>query len=206
MNNKKVVVAASGKGRSLSNLIEFQKKWNTYEICGLIVSDHSCGAAAIAEKHAIPVYSGPIEDNLIVSEGLNAWLLDIKAHWIALAGYIKKFPVVFRESPEISKRMINIHPSLLPRFSGKGMYGMQVHEAVYQAKAKETGATIHYVNKNYDEGTVISQIKVPIKESDSVKEIASRVFQAECVLYPKTLTMLIQQKLPLKHNRIYELK
>lgn len=100
-----------------------------------------------------------------------------------LAGWVKKLDV----PDEWMGRVINIHPSLLPAFGGKGMYGHHVHEAVKAAGVKESGCTVHYVDNEYDHGTIIEQRKVPVHESDTPETIAARVFEEEKILYPKVI-------------------
>ena len=201
-----VIIAACGQGRSLSNFLKYQDKWQQFKISGLISSKLHCGAIEIANTHGIPVYKDTISQNQTAHPALEEWLIKQGAEWIALAGFIKKFPTLFPKNPCLRQRIINIHPSLLPLFSGQGMYGHHVHQAVYEAKLKETGATVHYVNEHYDEGAIISQIKVPIEPFDSIDIISRNVFRAECLLYPHTLSLLIQGTLPLANNKIYNCK
>jgi len=108
------------------------------------------------------------------------------ARLVCLAGYLQllRIPEDFRE------RVINIHPSLLPAFGGKGMYGHHVHEAVVKARAKTSGCTVHYVDDQYDHGEVIAQRAVPVEEGDTAESLAARVFEAECELYPEVISRL----------------
>lgn len=108
---------------------------------------------------------------------------------IVLAGYLKKIPeeIVAR----YSRRIINIHPALLPKYGGKGWYGMRVHRAVIENGEKESGCTVHYVTNAYDEGPVIAQVKVPVYENDTVETLARRVQRQEHILYPKVVRFLL---------------
>ncbi|RME77257.1 phosphoribosylglycinamide formyltransferase [Candidatus Woesearchaeota archaeon] len=104
---------------------------------------------------------------------------------VVLAGYVKKIGIAVLDA--YPNRMLNIHPSLLPKYGGKGMYGMRVHEAVIQSRDRESGATVHIVTQEYDEGRILAQYKVPRYERDTVQTLAERVLGIEHVLYPQTL-------------------
>jgi phosphoribosylglycinamide formyltransferase-1 len=104
---------------------------------------------------------------------------------VVLAGYVKKIGSAVLDA--YPNRMLNIHPSLLPKYGGKGMYGMRVHEAVIQSRDRESGATVHIVTQEYDEGRILAQYKVPRYERDTVQTLAERVLGIEHVLYPQTL-------------------
>ncbi len=120
-------------------------------------------------------------------------ILDREApHLIALAGYLKKIPdeIVGR----YPKKIINIHPSLLPNYGGKGWYGMRVHQAVIDNREKESGCTIHYVTNDYDEGPVIAQVKVPVSSNDTAETLAAKVLRQEHLLYPKIVRFLLSNQ------------
>lgn len=109
-------------------------------------------------------------------------------HLIALAGFMRKLSEQFLKS--FSGDIINIHPALLPKFGGKGMYGMRVHEAVFKAKEDYSGASVHYVNEGYDEGEIIAQRKVLIGHCETADEIAHEVLRVEHQLYPEVIEKL----------------
>ena len=116
-------------------------------------------------------------------------LHEIQPNLIVLAGFLLKFPEsIINLFPN---KVINIHPALLPKYGGKGMYGMNVHKAVLENNEEETGVTIHYVNEHYDEGGVISQYKVNIKNCISAEEIAAAVHQLEHQYFPIVIEELI---------------
>ena len=109
--------------------------------------------------------------------------------FIVLAGYLAKISDnILNLFPN---RIINIHPSLLPKYGGKGMYGMKVHQTVIESKDKESGITIHYINKEYDKGTVILQAKCPVMKDDTPETLAERVHQLEYEYYPETIENLL---------------
>jgi folate-dependent phosphoribosylglycinamide formyltransferase PurN len=114
---------------------------------------------------------------------------------VVLAGFLKLLPIDVNWPGKI----INIHPALLPKFGGKGMHGRAVHEAVLAAGEVVSGATVHFVNEQYDEGAIISQIEVTIEKTDTVDALASRVFAAECRLLPWTIDRIAEGVLPAKH-------
>ncbi len=113
------------------------------------------------------------------------WLKEFEVTHIVLAGFLWLMPESFVQS--FPDRIINIHPSLLPKFGGKGMYGMKVHEAVKAAQETETGITIHLVNEYFDEGKILAQASCKVSATDSAKEIASNVYALEYANYPKTI-------------------
>jgi folate-dependent phosphoribosylglycinamide formyltransferase PurN len=190
-----LVVAVSGGGRTLANLLNQQDQWN-YKVAGVISSSASCGGCRIAEKADLPLFVGDFSAAAQhhTRKELTGWLADLDAQWIALAGFLKKFP----DLPEYQTRVINIHPALLPNYGGPGMYGLRVHQAVLNAGDRETGATVHFVNEHYDEGQPIAQIRVDVADLGTAEAIAARVFQAECQIYPKVIDGLTRGQLPLE--------
>ena len=118
-------------------------------------------------------------------EGILEQLEQLAIEWVVLAGFLKKIPQAMLK--QFPKRIINLHPSLLPKFGGKGMYGMHVHRAVIEANEKESGITIHYVNENYDEGKIITQIKTPVYTSDDATSLFERIRQLEADHFPRVV-------------------
>jgi formyltetrahydrofolate-dependent phosphoribosylglycinamide formyltransferase len=118
-------------------------------------------------------------------------LQNLKPDLICLAGYLKRIP---QEILDICPVM-NIHPALLPNFGGKGMYGHHVHEAVIKSGAKESGATVHFVNKNYDEGQIIKQVEVPVLPNDTPQSLSDRILKEEHKLYPLCVKFFCEGKL-----------
>ena len=110
---------------------------------------------------------------------------------IVLAGFLWKFPEKMLNI--FPNKVINVHPALLPKFGGKGMYGMHVHEAVVANNETETGITIHYVNENYDEGAIIFQAKCEVSPSDSAQDVASKIHELEMEHFPKVVAKLLNE-------------
>ncbi len=116
-------------------------------------------------------------------------LKDVNPDLIVLAGFLWVFPdKILKEFPD---KVINIHPALLPKYGGKGMYGMNVHQAVLDSKDAETGISIHYVNEKYDEGKTIFQISTPVSPEDTVEEIANKIHELEYEHFPRVIEQLL---------------
>ena len=122
-------------------------------------------------------------------------LLDHGVQLVVLAGYMRKIgPAVLKAYPG---RILNIHPALLPKFGGQGMYGMNVHEAVLKAGEAESGATIHIVDSEYDRGPILAQAVVPVLPNDNAESLQARVLEQEHLLYPQTIARIIKGEIPL---------
>lgn len=200
---QRIAVAVSGSGRSLANFLEAQKSGSSFVVGAVIASRQDCYAVTIAQEKSIPVFLGSFKPEHLpmLRPALYDWLSDQKIDWVALAGFLKPFPV----DDHWPNRVVNIHPALLPNYGGKGMYGDHVHRAVLDNKEKWSGATVHFVNEHYDEGAIIAQIVVPVNPDDSTSTLAARVFEAECQLYPEVMDRLIRGELPLKKGEIMRL-
>jgi formyltetrahydrofolate-dependent phosphoribosylglycinamide formyltransferase len=143
------------------------------ECVGLLVHSE-CGAIEVAKKFGVPFFIVSVEEIISTLKNINPDL-------IVLAGYMRKISEEVLENFE--NKIINIHPALLPAFGGKGCYGIHVHEKVLEAGVKITGVTVHFVNKNYDEGKIIAQAAVPVLENDTPEILAKRVLSEEHNLY-----------------------
>lgn len=187
---KKLVVFASGSGSNFQAIIDgVEKKEIHAEISGLITDRLNSGAAERAKKHRIPFVEikekNPDQFTKIVIDHLNIW----KPDFIILAGFLKKISdEIIHKFP---KKIINIHPSLLPKYGGKGYYGLNVHKAVLEAGDHESGCTVHYVNEDYDRGEIIMQQRVEVLEYDTPETLAARVLDAEHKLLPTVINNLI---------------
>jgi phosphoribosylglycinamide formyltransferase-1 len=200
---RRIAVAASGSGRTLANLLQVQESYN-FEVAAVIVSRPDCGAVGIATDHNLPLLAEtftPAELPRLVPV-VYGWLKEHDIDLVALGGFLKRWPT----TPLWAGRVVNIHPALLPKHGGAGMYGDRVHAAVIAAGDSESGATIHFVDDRYDEGRPIAQIRVPVLPNDDPKTLAARVFAAECSLYPYVLDRLATGALPLPGGRIESLQ
>jgi phosphoribosylglycinamide formyltransferase-1 len=197
----KVAVFISGRGTGLQALIDATKAGKLSAEIVLVVSNNSdvyglvrAKAAGIATfVYNANSYQSPLQ----AAEGLLSRLLESRVAYVALAGYLKMIPaLVLRAFP---RRVINIHPAILPKYGGKGMYGHFVHEAVIAAQDKESGATVHLVDEIYDHGKILEQVRVPVLPNDTTESLAERILKEEHKLYPLALQKLIQGKYELNH-------
>lgn len=186
---KNIVVFASGSGSNFQSIIDAVESGKiNARITGLISNKDGIKALERAEKHNIPtciLNESVFEDYQDYEKELLLQLVDWDTDLIALAGYLRKIPVSVINRYE--HRILNIHPSLLPKFGGKGFYGIKVHQAVIASKEAESGCTIHVVTKEFDEGPVLEQSKVPVKSDDTPQTLAARVLEQEHILYPKVI-------------------
>ena len=186
----RVAIMASGFGSNASALIEFSKSTlSSYEIVVCISNKENPGIKEVARRNAIPFeYCPELQEsqnqhNSAIS--LHHLLQSYKIDIIALSGYLKLIPL---QIIDIYKdRILNIHPSLLPKYGGKGMYGINVHNAVIQDKNTETGATVHLVNEQYDKGKILGRRIIQINENCSPEELNEKVKKIENILYPEIL-------------------
>ncbi len=193
-----VAVFVSGRGSNLRSLFEKVRK-DQINICAVISDKKNCGAVEFAQQNSITVFF--VDSNVESYSLLIKELLKLSIDLIVLAGFLKKIPDELVDAFE--NKIINIHPALLPSFGGKGMYGMNVHKAVFESSAKWSGATVHFVNKIYDEGLIIAQRVVDISNVSSPDEIAQKVLNVEHELLPFVVQKISESKVVLKNNRVY---
>ena len=160
-HKKRIAIFASGSGTNAENIITYFQDSEVAEVVLVLSNKKDAKVLERAEKLNVDAVFF-MKDELYSEEGILRVLKELDTDLIVLAGFLLKFPeLIIAEFPN---RIINIHPALLPKYGGKGMYGSIVHEAVVKNKEQETGITIHFVNENYDEGTIISQKKVALSE------------------------------------------
>ena len=191
LNKKNIAIFASGTGTNAANIIQYFSEKQT-AVVGLIVSNNpQAGVLKIAESNNIPALTIEKErffrGDAYVPELKNAGI-----DFIVLAGFLWKIPSQIISA--YRDHIINIHPALLPKFGGKGMYGSFVHEAVLSAKEKESGITIHFVDEFYDNGKTIFQITCPVHEDDTSETLAKRIHELEYAHFPKVIEDLISKK------------
>ncbi|MDG2369018.1 MAG: phosphoribosylglycinamide formyltransferase [Flavobacteriales bacterium] len=183
----KIALFASGTGSNVRNIIKHFEKNKNVEIASVFSNKANAGALLHAIEAGIPTYvfsNQELTDVDSVYKIIEKQELDL----IVLAGFLLKIPKLF-----ISKfegKIINLHPSLLPKFGGKGMYGTHVHRAVLAANELETGITIHYVNENYDKGAIIKQFKIDLTESDNLEAVQEKIKWLEKTYFPITIEEL----------------
>ncbi|UFH47350.1 phosphoribosylglycinamide formyltransferase [Flavobacterium galactosidilyticum] len=186
---KKIVVFASGSGTNAENIIQYFSKNGVGSVAAVFTNKANAGVIERAKKYNVPVEIFSKED-LIEGKVLQK-LNDIAVDWIILAGFLLKFPEnIVKVYPN---RIINIHPALLPKYGGKGMYGMHIHKAIVDNKELETGITIHYVNENYDEGAIIFQENVVLSGKETAEDVAAKIHLLEQEHFPKVILSLLEK-------------
>lgn len=175
-----LAVMLSGSGRTLVNLQKAIDEGRLPARIVLVIASRECLGAQRARGLGLRTV---VEPGVIPAERLGALLKQHSAEWVALAGYLK----LIRIPPGFERRIVNIHPALLPKFGGPGMHGHHVHEAVLAAGDKESGCTVHYCDARFDSGDIILQKRCPVLPGDTAQTLAARVFELECEAYPEAL-------------------
>ena len=184
MNRTNLAIFASGNGTNAEAIINYFKDHQDIQVGGLLSNNPNAYAIQRAQNHFIPhmvVNRTEFKNPAVVLEQLDHWSIDA----IILAGFLWLIPeyLIVR----FQDRILNIHPALLPKFGGKGMYGSHVHQAVLASGEKETGITIHLVNQHYDEGEIIFQKSCQVNEDDTQETLAAKVHQLEHKYYPAVI-------------------
>ncbi len=196
----RIAVFVSGRGSNLQAILDSQTEYKNVEVNAVFSDKVSCKAFQIAEKFSIPTFSIGNKDGCVSYPELPKILSKLEIEFIVLAGFLKLIPNDLIR--EFKNRIINIHPALLPSFGGKGMYGKNIHTAVFDSSAKVSGVTIHFVDETYDTGKIIAQRCVDIKDVKSPDEIAERVLRAEHELLPFIINKFAEGKVNIIENRI----
>src|SRR5688572_27046888 len=185
---KRVAIFASGSGSNAEKICEYFSDREDVDVSLIFTNNPMAGVIKRALKLQVPVvffdkktfyHTGKILQ-ILQNEGIDL---------IVLAGFMMLVPPVLVEA--FPNKMINIHPALLPKYGGKGMYGHFVHEAVLAAKEKESGITIHYVDEHYDNGDIIFQVKCPVYENDSPGSLEQRIRKLEHEYYPRIVEEVV---------------
>lgn len=181
---KKLAIFASGNGTNAENIIRYFSNKPNIQIGLIVCNKPEAGVISIAQKHALPVLLIH-KERFFYRDGYSQELKEAGIDLIILAGFLWKIPSLLIN--RFQNRIINIHPALLPKFGGKGMYGHFVHEAVIAQKAKETGITIHLVDEIYDNGRIIFQKSIPVAENETSYSIANKIHELEYRFYPEVI-------------------
>lgn len=181
---KNIAIFASGSGTNAENIARYFSNSETIKVAVVLSNNKNAGVHARMEKLNIPSVSFTREE-FIEGTAVLAKLAEYDTVLIVLAGFMNKISDTLLKA--YPNKIINIHPALLPKHGGKGMYGMYVHEAVVAAGEKESGITIHYINENYDEGAVIFQATCPVLSTDTPEEVANKVHALEYAHYPHVI-------------------
>ncbi|MEZ5196968.1 MAG: phosphoribosylglycinamide formyltransferase [Bacteroidales bacterium] len=186
---KNIAIFASGSGTNAQRIAEYFANSNI-RISGIYSNNKNAYVLTRAENLGIKAYQFSRNDFYKTSKVLNQ-LLEDQVDLIVLAGFLWLIPSnILRK---FSNRIINIHPALLPKYGGKGMYGSKVHDAVIIAKEKESGITVHFVNEKYDEGKIIFQAKCRIETSDTPDSLAAKIHQLEYEHFPVIIEKVLKE-------------
>ncbi|MBQ0788254.1 MAG: phosphoribosylglycinamide formyltransferase [Oceanihabitans sp.] len=181
---KRIVIFASGSGTNAENLIKFFHNRENASVIQVLTNNPRAKVLDRCKKLNVSALSFNKTAFTKTNDVLDL-LKNKQPDLIVLAGFLWKFPEnILAHFPN---KVINVHPALLPKYGGKGMYGMHVHEAVVQNKEKETGITIHYVNEHYDEGAIIFQAKCKINPTDSAEDVAEKIHLLEMKHFPEVV-------------------
>jgi phosphoribosylglycinamide formyltransferase-1 len=185
---KHIAIFASGTGTNAKAVIEHFRNHPSIRVSLIVTNNPAAGVIKIA--HDNKIISAIVTKEALVDEELMTKLLGaLNIEFIILAGFLQLLPAFLLQ--RFPKKIINIHPALLPKFGGKGMFGMKVFEEVLAAKEAETGITIHYVNERYDEGEVIVQQKIKITTGDTAETLSKRIQALEHQWLPKTVEIIL---------------
>ena len=181
---KEIVLLASGSGSNVENIVNYFKDHESIRVSCVLTNKSDAPVLERCKRLGVPALyfnrTAFVKSNVVL-KGLQS----LNPSLIVLAGFLWKIPQDLVSA--FPNKIINIHPALLPKYGGKGMYGANVHEAVKKNGEKETGITIHLVNEEYDEGATIFQAKIPLNEKDTPESIAQKVHMLEYEHYPKII-------------------
>lgn len=183
-----IAIFASGSGSNAENIISFFKHNTKISVSSVFCNNPDAFVIQRAQKLQLPCHIFGRKD-LYEKDTVVKLLESYNTDWIVLAGFLWKIPPTLTQI--YPSRIINIHPALLPKFGGKGMYGHHVHQAVIDAGETESGITIHYVNENYDEGNIIFQAKCKVEKHDTPESLAAKVHSLEYNHFPQVIEQII---------------
>lgn len=185
----RIIIFASGSGTNAENIMHYFKNRDIAEVKYVLTNNRKAKVIDRAEKFNVPAIIFTKEE---LSSEIFLKFLKQETDLIILAGFLLKIPEDMVKA--FPKKIINIHPALLPKYGGKGMYGMHVHEAVVAHHEKESGITIHYVNEKYDDGAVIFQKRVALTSADTPEDVAAKIHILEQENFPQVIERLILGK------------
>ncbi|MFS4454493.1 phosphoribosylglycinamide formyltransferase [Maribacter sp. 2304DJ31-5] len=188
MSTKRIVLFASGSGSNVENIVHYFNDRPHVQVSAVLTNKRD--AKVLDRCNRLNISSLCFNKTAFMESDcvLNV-LRSLRPDLIVLAGFLWKIPKNLIEA--FPDSIVNIHPALLPKYGGKGMYGMRVHEAVRENNETKTGITIHYVNANYDEGAIIHQAKVTVEPKDSPEDIAKKVHELEYAYFPRIIEEIL---------------
>jgi formyltetrahydrofolate-dependent phosphoribosylglycinamide formyltransferase len=194
-----IAVFVSGRGSNLQAILDSECTREIVFVKAVISDKIDCAAFQIAAKKNIPTFTiGKMPGSISYSELISS-LKKLDVEFVVLAGFLKLIPIEFLRS--FQNKIINIHPALLPSYGGPGMYGMNVHRAVFKSGDKYSGATIHLVDEHYDSGKIIAQDTIDISDVNSPEELADKVLEIEHKLLPSILRKIAEGKVDIKNSK-----
>ena len=190
LTSKKIVIFASGSGSNAENLAKYFEHRDDVSVAYILSNNKDAYVLERAHKLHIPsrVFT---RNEFYSSHEIVDLLKELSIDLIVLAGFLWLVPSQLVAA--YPKRIVNIHPALLPKFGGKGMYGQRVHQAVVDNHEMESGITIHYVNEHYDDGDIIYQARCSVLPSDTADDVAKKVHQLEYAHFPQVIDMVLKQ-------------
>lgn len=193
----RLVCLVSGGGTTLQNLLDRSADGMfPATVAGVVSSRADAFGVERARRAGVPVLVEPRGPGF--AERVWAAVRSFTPDLVCLAGWLHLLPI----PADLRNRVLNIHPSLLPAFGGKGMYGRHVHEAVLAYGAKMTGCTVHFADDTYDTGPILVQRCVPVRDGDDADALAARVFAAECEAYPEAIRLLADGRVKVEGRRV----
>jgi phosphoribosylglycinamide formyltransferase-1 len=197
----RLAILLSGEGTTFENLVRERDAGRLdVEFAVVVSSRPGVGGLERARRAGVParvVERRGFRDDKSFNDALHAVLDEYRPGLIALCGFLSRL-----EMRAYAGRVINVHPSLIPAFCGKGYYGERVHQAVLEAGVKLTGATVHFCDDQYDTGPIIAQAAVPVEEGDDAQRLAARVQAAERELYPRAIRLFAEGRIRLEGGRV----
>ena len=187
---KRIAIFASGSGSNAQRIMEHFKRNKEMEVALVLCNKPDAYVLQRADNFEVPTHVFT-RDELLHTNSIDNLLKNLDIDLIVLAGFMWLLPERFIQN--YPKRIVNIHPALLPKHGGAGMYGKKVHESVIKSKDSETGITIHFVNEHFDEGEIIYQSKCNVEKTDDVEKLAYKVHQLEHIHYPKIIEDLLKK-------------
>ncbi|UCG28345.1 MAG: phosphoribosylglycinamide formyltransferase [Bacteroidales bacterium] len=185
---KRIAIFASGSGTNAQNIIEYFQNHHEIDVTLVLSNKKDAYVLERASRFNVPTRTFTREE-FYQSESVLETLRQHKIDFIVLAGFLWLIPTYLLQV--YTGRMINIHPALLPKYGGKGMYGKYVHEAVLANGEKESGISIHFVNEEYDKGDIIFQARCPVENEDTPESLARRIHKLEYEHFPKVIEQVI---------------
>jgi len=198
----RLAVLISAGGTTLQNLIERKAQGRLNADIVTVISSRPevyglVRAANAGLPHEVIARKGKTREQF--GEAMYTRIREVKADLVCLAGFLEFLPI----PPDFAHRVINIHPSLIPAFCGKGFYGHHVHEAALAAGVKVSGCTVHFADNEFDHGPIILQRTVPVLDDDTAETLGQSVFQAECEAFPEAINLIAEGRLHIQGHQVH---